>query len=113
MPGWRRTLAEIAGGGQWAQGKITAAVNVAQRRAVAAAVARHGALPGIQVAGKSLTGVTCIRLDASVVTCHSDKEGAEANVKGFGLRRVPSHRGYANAGFRQHTQSVTCASSSL
>jgi hypothetical protein len=29
--------------------------------------------------------VTCIRLDASVVTCHSDKEGAEPNFKGFGL----------------------------
>jgi hypothetical protein len=32
-----------------------------------------------------LDGVTCIRLDASVVTCHSDKEGAEPNFKGFGL----------------------------
>ena len=29
--------------------------------------------------------MTCIRLDASVVACHSDKEGAEPNFKGFGL----------------------------
>ena len=29
--------------------------------------------------------MTCIRLDASVVACHFDKEGAEPNFKGFGL----------------------------
>jgi hypothetical protein len=80
-----RTLDEIASGGQRALGKITAAVNSARRRAWAAAVARHGALPGVRVADKVLEGVTCIRLDASVVTCHSDKEGAEPNFKGFGL----------------------------
>jgi hypothetical protein len=80
-----RTLDEIAGGGERALGKITAAVNAARRRAWAAAVTRHGALPGIRIAGKTLDGVTCIRLDASVVTCHSDKEGAEPNFKGFGL----------------------------
>jgi DDE family transposase len=80
-----RTLDEIAGGGERALGKITAAVNATRRRAWAQIVARHGALPGIRVADKTLTGVTCIRLDASVVTCHSDKEGAEPNFKGFGL----------------------------
>jgi Transposase DDE domain group 1 len=80
-----RTLDEIARGGERALGKITAAVNTARRRAWAAAAARHGALPGIRVADKTLDGVTCIRLDASVVTCHSDKEGAEPNFKGFGL----------------------------
>jgi hypothetical protein len=80
-----RTLDEIAGGGERALGKITAAVNAARRQAWAGMVARHGALPGIRVADKVLDGVTCIRLDASVVTCHSDKEGAEPNFKGFGL----------------------------
>jgi Transposase DDE domain group 1 len=80
-----RTLDEIAGGGERALGTITAAVNVARRRAWAAAAARHGAIPGIRVADKTLDGVTCIRLDASVVACHSDKEGAEPNFKGFGL----------------------------
>jgi Transposase DDE domain group 1 len=50
-------------------------------------IARGGerALAGVRVADKTLEGVTCIRLDASVVTCHSDKEGAEPNFKGFGL----------------------------
>jgi Transposase DDE domain group 1 len=80
-----RTLDEIAGGGQRALGRITAAVNAARRRAWAAIEARHGALPGIRIADKTLGGVTCIRLDASVVACHSDKEGAEPNFKGFGL----------------------------
>jgi len=80
-----RTLDEIARGGERALGKITAAVNATRRRAWAQIVARHGALPGIRMADKTLTGVTCIRLDASVVTCHSDKEGAEPNFKGFGL----------------------------
>jgi DDE family transposase len=79
-----RTLDEIARDGR-VPGRITAAVNAARRRAWAAAVARHGALPGIRVADKVLDGVTCIRLDASVVTSHSGKEGAEPNFKGFGL----------------------------
>ena len=80
-----RALDEIARGGDRALGRITAAVNGARRRAWAGIEARHGALPGIRVADKMLHGVTCIRLDASVVTCHSDKEGAEPNFKGFGL----------------------------
>jgi hypothetical protein len=80
-----RTLAEIAGGGERRLGRITAAVNTARRRAWAGIEARHGAIPGIRIADKVLEGVTCIRLDASVVACHSDKEGAEPSFKGFGL----------------------------
>ena len=80
-----RTLDEIARGGQRPLGRVTAAVNAARRGAWAGITAWHGALPGIGVADKVLDGVTCIRLDASVVTCHSDKEGAEPNFKGFGL----------------------------
>jgi hypothetical protein len=79
-----RALDEIAGGGERALGKITAAGNAPRRRAWAGIEARHGTLPGIRVADKVIEGVTCIRLDASVVTCHSDKEGAEPNFKGFG-----------------------------
>jgi Transposase DDE domain group 1 len=80
-----RTLDEIARGGERVLGRITAAVSASRRRAWAGIAARHGALPGIRVADKVLEGVTCIRLDASVVTCHSDKEGAEPNFKGFGV----------------------------
>jgi DDE family transposase len=80
-----RTLDEIARGGDRALGRITVAVNAARRLAWAQIAARHGTLPGIRIADKTLEGVTCIRLDATVVACHSDKEGAEPNFKGFGL----------------------------
>ena len=79
-----RTLKEIALGGPRTQARITAAVNTARRHAWAQAAARHGALGGVRLAGKTLDGVTCIRLDATVTFAHSDKELAEANFKGYG-----------------------------
>jgi Transposase DDE domain group 1 len=84
VPTCWRALSEIAGGGSRALARMTAAVNAARCRAWAAIAARHGAIPGIAVADKTLEQVTCIRLDASVVTAHSDKELAEPNYKGFG-----------------------------
>jgi hypothetical protein len=84
VPTCWRALSEIAGGGSRPLTRITAAVNAARRRTWAVAAARHGALPGVRVADKTLAGVTCIRLDASVVPAHSDKELAEPNFKGFG-----------------------------
>ena len=88
VPTCWRVLSEVAGGGSRALARITAAVNASRRRAWAAAAARHGALPGVRVADKTLEQVTCIRLDASVVTAHSDKELAEPNFKGFGHHPV-------------------------
>ena len=58
-----RTLSEIASGGPRTQARITRAVNAARRQACAAILARHGAIPGVRVAGKVLEGVICIRLD--------------------------------------------------
>jgi hypothetical protein len=84
VPTCWRALNEIAAGGSRALARITAAVNVARRQAWAAVAARHGALPGVAIADKTLEQVTCIRLDASVVAAHSDKELAEPNYKGFG-----------------------------
>jgi hypothetical protein len=78
-----RTLAEIARAGPRADKRITAAVNAARRHAWAQIEARHGALPGIRLAGKMLDGVTCIRLDATVTLAHSAKELAEANFQGL------------------------------
>ena len=72
---------EIAGGG--------AARGAARRGGEQGAAARLGAgparLPPVRVADKTLEGVTCIRLDATVIPAHSDKELAEPNFKGFDL----------------------------
>jgi hypothetical protein len=75
-----RALKEAAGGGDRVRRKVTAAVNTARRHAWA----QVGGLPPVQVADRKLEGATCIRLDATVVTAHSDKERAEPNFKGFG-----------------------------
>jgi hypothetical protein len=84
VPTCWRTLAEIAAGSQRTAARVTTAVNAARRRAWAGIEARHGGIPGVRVADKVLEQVVCIRLDATVVTAHSDKEGAEPNYKGFG-----------------------------
>jgi hypothetical protein len=84
VPTAYRTLGEIADGGDRTARKVTGAVNAARRYAWSQVVVRHGRLPGVRVADKILAGVTCIRIDASVVTAHSDKELAEGNFKGFG-----------------------------
>jgi hypothetical protein len=75
-----RALKEAAAGGDRARRKVTAAVNKARRHAWAQA----GPLPPVRIADRQLEGVACIRLDATVVQAHSDKELAEANFKGYG-----------------------------
>jgi hypothetical protein len=45
---------------------------------------RPEGFPWIRVNGRELTGITVVDLDASVIQTHSDKEGAEANFKGYG-----------------------------
>jgi hypothetical protein len=63
-----RTLKEIASGEKRAERRVTAAVSAARRFAWAQVAARHGALPGVRLADRTLEGVICIRLDATVVT---------------------------------------------
>ena len=75
-----RALKEAAAGGDRARRKVTAAVNKARRHAWAQA----GPLPLVRIADRVLKDVTCIRLDATVVPAHSDKELAEADFKGYG-----------------------------
>ena len=84
VPTAYRTLEEVTRGGTRTEKKLTAAVNAARRYAWAQVVARHGTLPGVRVADKTLHGVTCIRIDATVTPAHSEKELAEGNFKGFG-----------------------------
>jgi hypothetical protein len=78
-----RTLKEA--GGDRTRRNVTAAISKARRYAWSQVIARHGQLPAVQVADRQLTGITCIRLDATVVPAHSDKDFAEPNFKGFGL----------------------------
>ena len=78
-----RTLKEAAAGGDRTRRKVTAAINKARRYAWSQVIARHGQLPPVQVADRQLTGITCIRLDATVVPAHSDKEQAQPNFKGL------------------------------
>jgi len=75
-----RALKEAAAGGERGRRKVAAAVNKARRHAWAQA----GTLPPVRIADRVLEGVACIRLDATVVTAHSDKELAQANFKGYG-----------------------------
>jgi predicted transcriptional regulator len=79
-----RTLKETAVGGDRTRRKITAAVNKARRYAWSQVIARHGQLPPVQVADRQLAGIICIRLDATVVFAHSEKEQAQPDFKGFG-----------------------------
>jgi hypothetical protein len=75
-------------GGDRTRRKVTAAINKARRYALSQVIARHGQLPPVQVADRQPTGITCIRLDATVVPAHSDKEQAQPNFKGFGHHPV-------------------------
>ena len=84
VPAAWRALKETAAGGDRRRRKVAAAVSKARRHAWKQGIARHGALPPVRVADRRLEGVTCVRLDATVVTAHSDKELAEPNFKGYG-----------------------------
>jgi hypothetical protein len=85
-----RSLKETAAGGDRRRRRITAAVNKARRHAWARGIVRHGTLPPVRVADRGLEGVTCIRLDATVVTAHRQGAG-RAELQG--LRPSPDHRG--------------------
>jgi hypothetical protein len=62
-----RALSEMASRGDRGRRKAAAAVSRARRHAWAQGIARHGALPPVRVADRKLAGVTCVRLDATVV----------------------------------------------
>jgi hypothetical protein len=85
-----RALKEIAAGGDRRRRKVAAAVNKARRHAWAHGIARHGGLPPVKVADKKLEGVTCIRLDATVVTARVGQGAGRGELQG--LRPSPDHR---------------------
>jgi Transposase DDE domain group 1 len=91
VPTTWRTLKEIARAGGRADKRMTAAVNAARRHAWAQVTARHGTLPGVRLADRTLDGVTCIRLDATVTAAHSDKGTRRGEFQR--LRPSPVDRG--------------------
>ena len=78
VPAAWRTLSEIAVGGDGRRRKVAAAVSKARRRAWAHGTAWHGGLPPVRVADRKLEGVTCIRLDATVVAAHRPALGTRS-----------------------------------
>jgi len=71
-----RTLAEIARGGARADRRITAAVNTVRRHAWAQVAVRHGALPGVRLADRTLAGVT----DLHPARCHRDVRALSCEI---------------------------------
>jgi hypothetical protein len=61
-----------------ARRKVAATISKARRLAWSQVIARHGQLPPVQVADRQLTGVTCIRLDATVVIARSPVLGTRS-----------------------------------
>jgi len=81
-----RCLDEIARAGDAGRARIVRAVSTARSHVWDRIVDRHGALPPIQVADQQIRGMVGIRLDATLVTAHSDKQHASPTwKKGFGF----------------------------
>ncbi|GAA3444442.1 IS1380 family transposase [Planomonospora venezuelensis] len=77
----RRALTEID---PLTADRITTARAAVRRSAWQLIAARHGAIPASPVADRDLGRQIVIRLDATMIPAHSDKEGAAANFKGYG-----------------------------
>jgi hypothetical protein len=78
-PTVRRTLNEA---GDLQLARVNAAVTEFRRRWWGLLAARPEGFPWLKVAGRELTGVTVIDLDASIVLAGSEKENAKATYKG-------------------------------
>jgi hypothetical protein len=89
-------LADRLGGNGLPGRRLSRAMAKARARAWAAIIDRHGGLPAVRVAGQELRraaeqdgqpgrAVVVVRLDATVIQAASDKDGAEANYKGYGF----------------------------
>ena len=61
---------------------ITAARNKVRERVWELIAARHGRIPPVRTCYGDLGPVICIRIDASLIEAHSDKQHAAGNFKG-------------------------------
>ena len=74
-----RAMAEV---GELQLSRINAAVTVFRRHWWRLLAARPDGFPWLRVAGRELTGITVVDLDASIVFAASDKENAAPTYKG-------------------------------
>jgi hypothetical protein len=79
LPTMWRGLNEIDNGALVA---ITAARNKVRERVWELIAARHGRIPPVRTCYGDLGPVICIRIDASLIEAHSDKQHAAGNFKG-------------------------------
>lgn len=86
-PTLRRALAEID---DLTLDRIASARAVVRRSVWQLIAARHGGIPASAVADRDLGTQIVIRLDATMIPSHSDKEGAAANFKGYGHHPLAS-----------------------
>jgi hypothetical protein len=83
-PAARRALEQA--GAERALDRIARARAKARARAWELIEAAPAGFPWLEVAGKTLTGWMAIDMDATLITAHSDKDGAaSAWKKGFGF----------------------------
>jgi len=68
--------------GELALGRVNAAVTGFRRHWWGLPGARPGGFPWLRVAGRALTGVTVVDLDATLVYAASEKENAQPTYKG-------------------------------
>lgn len=81
-----RCLDEIAAAGERGGQRITRAVNKTRAHVWDLIVDRHGELPPMRIADRELRGMVGIRIDATLVDVHSEKQQARATWKsGFGF----------------------------
>ena len=83
-------LSEAAVGPDRRRRKITAAISKVRRHAWAHGITHDGAPPPVRVADRRLEGVICIRLDATVVTVHSDQSPGQRKSSPAGSAPRPS-----------------------
>jgi hypothetical protein len=72
----------LAGCDGVALGRVAKARARVRRRVWGLIAARHGGIPPARVAGRDLGQVTVVRLDATIVVAHSDKQLAKGTFKG-------------------------------
>jgi hypothetical protein len=70
--------------------RIAAARAAVRRQVWQLIAARHGGIPASRVADRDLGKQIVIRLDATMIPSHSDKQGAAANFKGYGHHPLAS-----------------------